>query len=120
MKNKNHKKSLAFGIILIFIGASFLPITSGNTDKTAIKSIKKDFLSNDFRDSYVDAYWKFDDCTGSTLTDSSGHDYHGTIYGATWTIFGHDSCALDFDGVDDYVDFDAYSEGLGFNKTDDL
>jgi len=40
---------------------------------------------------------------GGTVLDHSGYDNHGTIYGAKWTKedFGW---ALEFDGVDDYVD----------------
>ena len=76
-------------------------------------------LSND----YVNAYWKFDECEGNTAYDSSGHNYDGTIYGATW-VGGVLGCALDFDGLDDYlnqhnhsVGLDNHSVGLGFNKT---
>jgi hypothetical protein len=47
--------------------------------------------------------WKFDENGGTTATDSSGHGNDGIIYGATWTpdIFGF---ALQFDGIDDYVE----------------
>ena len=45
--------------------------------------------------------WKFDEGSGSTAYDSAG-DNDGTIYGATWTT-GQIDGALDFDGVDDYV-----------------
>ncbi|MHC4743674.1 MAG: LamG-like jellyroll fold domain-containing protein, partial [Planctomycetota bacterium] len=48
------------------------------------------------------AHWKFDEGSGSVAYDSAG-DNHGTIYGANWAdgILGG---ALDFDGVDDYVE----------------
>ncbi|MHC4546501.1 MAG: LamG-like jellyroll fold domain-containing protein [Planctomycetota bacterium] len=48
------------------------------------------------------AYWKFDEGTGSIAYDSAG-DNDGTIYGADWTT-GLLGGALDFDGIDDYVD----------------
>jgi hypothetical protein len=49
-------------------------------------------------------YWKFDDGSGTTTVDSSGSGNNGTLNGGTrWTsgLFGS---ALDFDGVNDYVD----------------
>jgi len=45
------------------------------------------------------AYWKFDETSGITATDSSALGNDGTVSGATWS-----SGALSFDGVDDYVD----------------
>ena len=60
------------------------------------------------------AYWKSDECDGTTLWDCSGHNYNGIIY-ADW----NPGYCLNFDGVDDYVDFDTHSEDLGYNKTDD-
>jgi hypothetical protein len=48
--------------------------------------------------------WKLDEGSGTIAGDSSGNGNHGTIYGsATWTT-GKSGNALDFDGVDDYVD----------------
>jgi hypothetical protein len=48
------------------------------------------------------SWWKFDEGEGSIAYDSAGNN-DGTINGATWTI-GQIDGALDFDGVDDYVD----------------
>ena len=48
------------------------------------------------------AYWKFDDGSGNTATDSAGIN-HGTLSGdPTWTA-GRISGALNFDGDGDYV-----------------
>ncbi len=44
-------------------------------------------------------FWKFD----GDATDSSGNGNDGTVSGATWTG-GVSGQALDFDGLDDYVD----------------
>jgi len=104
------RKSVICGIILLFLGVSFSSSISGNIGIINNQSIPDD---------YIIAYWKFDEGSGTILEDSSGHDYDGTIYGATWTT-GHSGYALDFDGVNDYVDLDAHSENLGFNKTDDV
>jgi hypothetical protein len=48
-------------------------------------------------------YWNLDQGSGTIAYDSSGSSNHGTIYGASWTS-GRINGALNFDGVDDYVD----------------
>jgi len=48
-------------------------------------------------------YWDFDQGSGTTAYDGSGYNNHGTIYGASWTS-GKVNGALNFDGLDDYVD----------------
>lgn len=53
------------------------------------------------------AHWKLDDGSGTVASDSSGNGFNGTLIGGpTWTV-GMDGMGggLDFDGVDDYVDF---------------
>ena len=45
-------------------------------------------------------YWSFDDCSAK---DSSGYDNNGVIYGANCTA-GKIGNALNFDGLNDYVD----------------
>ncbi|MBN2132590.1 MAG: hypothetical protein JW741_24020 [Sedimentisphaerales bacterium] len=48
------------------------------------------------------AHWKFDEGAGSVAEDSAGGS-DGAVYGAAWTE-GIVGGALQFDGVDDYVD----------------
>ncbi len=45
----------------------------------------------------------FDEGSGTIAKDESGYGNDGTIYGATWTT-GVSGKALEFDGVDDYVE----------------
>jgi hypothetical protein len=48
-------------------------------------------------------YWAFDDGTGAIARDSSGNGNNGTLTGGpAWTV-GQFGKALQFDGVDDYV-----------------
>jgi hypothetical protein len=47
-------------------------------------------------------HWKFDEDSGNTAYDSSGNDFHGTVYGATWTP-GYIGGGLEFNGIDAYV-----------------
>jgi len=50
------------------------------------------------------ASWSFDEGSGTTAYDSSGNGNNGTLVnGPTWTT-GKVGGALNFDGVDDYVD----------------
>jgi len=53
-------------------------------------------------DSNLVSHWRFDEGEGDTAYDSAGNN-DGTIYGAQW-VDGIIDGALDFDGVDDYVD----------------
>jgi hypothetical protein len=120
MNNTWFKNGLEIGIILILIGVVIIPSISGYNNKISIQSTIEDPTSFHLNDDYVNAYWKFDECSGNTAHDSSGHGYDGTIYGAIYTE-GPSGCALNFDGIDDYIDLNNYEKYyLGFNKTDDL
>ncbi len=48
------------------------------------------------------AEWHFDEGSGGVLADSSGNGNDGVIHGATW-VEGKYGQALQFDGVNDYV-----------------
>lgn len=48
-------------------------------------------------------YWEFNQGKGNIARDSSGKGNDGTIEGATW-VEGKIGKALEFDGIDDYVD----------------
>ncbi|KYK27847.1 hypothetical protein AYK20_01820 [Thermoplasmatales archaeon SG8-52-1] len=118
MKEGISTKILLYGIVFLFIGASVIPNISG--DIGIINNQSKDKKVDNFllnRD-YVNVYWKFNDCSGSTLTDSA-HNYDGIIEGATWTTSGYTGCALIFDGQDDYVNLNTHTHEIAQNKTDD-
>ncbi len=50
------------------------------------------------------AAYNFNEGSGSTVTDLSGHNLTGTIVGATWTNQGKYGNALSFNGTSGYVD----------------
>jgi hypothetical protein len=54
------------------------------------------------------SHWRFDEGSGSIAYDSAGIN-DGTIYGANWTT-GQLNNALNFDGVDDYVEVNSADE----------
>ncbi len=118
MENTNPKIRIIFLSIILFISASVLPNVSGEIENINMFYIKESSNNYILNDNGLLAYWSFDEGNGNTAYDYSGHNYDGTIYGSSWTS-GQSSYALDFDGVDDYVTVDLYSEDLGFNKTDD-
>jgi hypothetical protein len=49
------------------------------------------------------AHWKFDEGAGTTAHDSAGNNDGTLVNGPSW-VSGQVSGALEFDGVDDYVD----------------
>lgn len=120
MRNTIFKKSPVYGTIILLIGLSTITSINGNNVETN-NQLNNAYPSyaNLLYDDYISSYWKFDTGSGNTLYDSSGNDYDGTIYGASW-VTGHSGYALDFDGLNDYVSLDEYAVELGFNKTDDL
>jgi hypothetical protein len=119
MKDKFYNKSLVCGTLILFIGASIIPSISGFTGKMSIQSIIEFPTNFPINNNYMNGYWKFDECNGTIAYDSSGHNYDGNINGASWTT-GHSGCSLLYDGIDDNVSLDDFSENLGFNKTDDF
>jgi hypothetical protein len=50
------------------------------------------------------AAYSFDEGTGTTAVDASGHGLSGTVKGATWTTQGRYHGALSFNGTSSYVD----------------
>ena len=120
MKERYFKKVLIIGIIIVFFSASFTSSISGSGDKNIYKIDNKESVDFSLNNDFINAFWKFNECSGNIVADSSIHDYDGERYGATWTTGGQSGCALIFDGIDDYVNLTSHSEGLGFNKTDDL
>ena len=49
-------------------------------------------------------WWRFDEGSGTTATDFSGHGNDGTLMGDSHYVAGQLGMALEFDGVDDFVD----------------
>jgi parallel beta-helix repeat protein len=59
-------------------------------------------------------YWKFDEGKGIVAFDYSGQGNKGTIYGSSWTA-GQVNGALNFDGVDDYVELSSIGGNMNFS-----
>ena len=89
-------------VIVLFIGAS-LPA----------KPIDKPLGIIQLDDELI-AHWDFNSASGTIVTDSSGNGHNGVIYGGAtfsednpWigTSCDENEYSLEFDGIDDYVDF---------------
>lgn len=50
------------------------------------------------------AEWKLDEMQGSTVSDTSGNNYNGTINGATWHAWCKQGGCLSFNGTNNYID----------------
>jgi hypothetical protein len=119
-EEKIYIKSLIFGITILLIGVAVVPSISGQNYRTNYQIKNRTPIIFPLNTDYTNAYWKFDEGSGSTAYDSSGHGYHGEINGASWTT-GNSSYALLFDGINDFVNFSDHAKHyLGFNRTDDL
>jgi len=59
------------------------------------------------------AWWTLDDQgLGSVVPDSSGYDHYGTLFGGRY-VPGFWGGAVEFDGIDDYINIDGYKGVLG-------
>jgi hypothetical protein len=121
MQKSSYKfnKTLVIAISIFFILTGITQNISGHDKASNINYIREAFGISPVDDNQITAYWKFDECSGDIVGDSSGNNYDGTKYGGTWTSEAITGCALDFDGIDDYIDFSPYASLLGLNKTDD-
>ena len=86
MNSSMRKSSIVIGIIIVMIGASFVPIMLPN-----VKADPSDGLVG---------YWNFDD---GTATDQTQFSNDGTIYGNAQRTQGISGQGLLFDGENDYV-----------------
>jgi hypothetical protein len=50
------------------------------------------------------AWWEFNEVSGTTALDSSGNGNHGTIFNGATYVPGVSGTALQFDGIDDFVE----------------
>src|SRR3989344_5954676 len=103
---------------------SALPVTGQATLQQlssvlqALKTLLSSLISQtQAQTSGLVGYWNFDEGTGTTAQGSSGNNNTGILTnGPTWTT-GKIGQALNFDGVDDYVDV-ANESNFDFERTD--
>ena len=98
LSNLGNLATTSTGTVLYYGTGSFTGLTAGNN-----------YNNLTINDGLV-GYWKFDEGTGTSAADSSGHGNNGTLTsGPTWSasptndIIFTNPYALSFDGADDYV-----------------
>ena len=95
------------GVIASIVLVSF----SGSRDKAKLaKSQQFSANINHSLGAYAVGIWRFEEGAGINIHDESGYGNHGTFYGNPTPVFPDGvysgTKALQFDGVDDYVDCD--------------
>ncbi len=83
--------------------ATDTPSITPTASATFTPSITPTFTPTSTATPVILAYWNMNAGSGSSVADSSGNNNNGTISGATWTSLGVSGAALNFDGVNDYV-----------------
>ncbi|VVB96495.1 Concanavalin A-like lectin/glucanases superfamily protein [uncultured archaeon] len=86
-------------------GGLFTAISAGTTTITAASGVINGTAATTVITQLpgLVAFWNFNDGSGTIASDTSGNGNTGTITSATWTT-GKMGSALQFDGVNDYVD----------------
>lgn len=108
---KKHKENLrlttrilALSGILVFSFVSADGIFGFNAES---KELSSERIPSINKTDGLLAHWTFDEGSGNVIGDFSSYDKSGTVYGASWTkgaVYG----ALNFDGIDDYVQIPDY------------
>lgn len=112
MKKYLLSRTFVIGVLILLVGASVVSsIESDSETLTKVSNIG----TLDVSEGLV-AYWSFDYNDGSIAYDESENNNDGFITGATWTA-GISGNALDFDGVNDYVEVST-SSSLNFGSGD--
>jgi hypothetical protein len=119
MQSNLVRKGFTYIIILLIIQILALSNISGKICEIDSHQPRDPKDNSPFNNNYILAFWKYNEGSGTIAYDSSGNNFDGTINGASW-INGHSGNALDFDGTDDFIALDDYSNNLGINKTDDV
>jgi len=101
--NGNYSITLGTGTYWVFISSiGYIAKLNKNVSVTGGETTTLD-ISLETGDPNLVGYWKFDEGEGNIAFDYSGYKNNGTIKGANWTT-GIINGALNFDGVDDYID----------------
>ncbi|MFX0010125.1 MAG: LamG domain-containing protein [Candidatus Hermodarchaeota archaeon] len=113
MKNKKSQFDISFLVLVlslvVIIGCCPAAFSFENEDpetfKTALEYTAGTMTPLDY--TFETGWWKFDEGVGNNTVDSAGGNQNGTRYEATWSSDSKvGTHALEFDGIDDYVDID--------------
>jgi hypothetical protein len=91
----------AYHFCKVTIDDNWLTLEAVSDDGTTVLDSFTVFLDETLAD--LRAYWRFENKAGTSAVDRSGYGNTGSVAGASQTPIGPTGRALEFDGVDDYV-----------------
>lgn len=71
------------------------------------RSLSLKEVQDRYKQDSLEAYYKFDEGSGSTAYDISGKNNHATIHGANWDAIAQVGSGLLFNGVDEYTEVES-------------
>ena len=84
-------------------GVYVLRLTAGDGQLSTNVEITVVVNANAALTNGLQAYWRFNETSGTTAADASGNNRNGTMSGATFVAGGRFGNAAQFDGVDDIM-----------------
>jgi hypothetical protein len=78
---------------------------TGNVNKNKVCSLEINQVND--TQAGLHAWWKLDETTGTTATDTTGNGWDGTLIGATWNPSGKISGSAEFSGSSAYIELPA-------------
>jgi len=109
MQENIFRKGIVVGLVALLVGTSVVTSIGKNIEKD-IKENNPVNISSAPLDEGLVGYWSFDEGSGTIVHDSSGNDNDGTIFGGVQWVDGISGKALNFDGIDDYVNINDVSD----------
>jgi hypothetical protein len=86
-------------------GGRINPSFDGSIDEVKVytRALTLKEVQDRYKQDSLEAYYKFDEGSGSTAYDISGQNNHAAIHGANWDATAQVGSGLTFNGVDEYV-----------------
>ncbi len=108
------KVMLVIAVIIPLMISAQLPFTT--SDASLIAASRSRTVGGDVVTGGLLAWWRFDEGSGTTVTDSSGNGKTMTLAGSpTWTTSNGSHGALQFDGSDDAGAFSVATGGTTYS-----
>jgi hypothetical protein len=108
------EKTVTLTVSALADGTTYHVTVDGTTDVSG-NAIEPTTVPFDHADLLVPdglvAHWPFEEGTGNTTEDVTGNGNNGTLNGAVWNSNGRFGNAIEFDGINDWIDAGTFSVG---------